>query len=118
VWPAWNQGCQIVCFQTKNPNLGKFWRALEWKMSIYFMAIWNMLRTFGKCYDHLVHFVLICYIFSRFWYHVPTKIWQPCMEPVWLDRKNFLQLVDFFLWAVFSKIAEESHIFGLLFSSD
>jgi hypothetical protein len=22
------QGCQMVCFQTKNPNLGKFWRAL------------------------------------------------------------------------------------------
>jgi hypothetical protein len=24
-----NQGCQMVCFQTKNPNLDKFWRALE-----------------------------------------------------------------------------------------
>jgi hypothetical protein len=23
------QGCQMVCFQTKNPNLGKFWKALE-----------------------------------------------------------------------------------------
>jgi hypothetical protein len=22
------QGCQMVCFQTMNPNLGKFWRAL------------------------------------------------------------------------------------------
>jgi hypothetical protein len=22
------QGCQMVCFQTKNPNLGKFWRVL------------------------------------------------------------------------------------------
>jgi hypothetical protein len=22
------QGCQMVCFQTKNPNLGKFWRIL------------------------------------------------------------------------------------------
>jgi hypothetical protein len=21
------QGCQMVSFQTKNPNLGKFWRA-------------------------------------------------------------------------------------------
>jgi hypothetical protein len=26
---AAEQGCQMVCFQTKNPNLGKFWRALE-----------------------------------------------------------------------------------------
>jgi hypothetical protein len=24
-----HQGCQMVCFQTKNPNLGKFWRASE-----------------------------------------------------------------------------------------
>jgi hypothetical protein len=33
------QGCQMVSFQTKNPNLVKFWRALEWKMSVYSMAI-------------------------------------------------------------------------------
>jgi hypothetical protein len=24
---AQHQGCQMVCFQTKNPKLGKFWRA-------------------------------------------------------------------------------------------
>jgi hypothetical protein len=41
------QGCQMVCFQTKNPNLGKFWMALEWKMLLYFMVIWNILRSFG-----------------------------------------------------------------------
>jgi hypothetical protein len=38
VWSL-SQGCQMVCFQTKNPNLGKFWRALDWKMLIYFMTI-------------------------------------------------------------------------------
>jgi hypothetical protein len=37
------QGCQMVYFQTKNPNLGKFWRALELKMLVYFMTIWNIL---------------------------------------------------------------------------
>jgi hypothetical protein len=26
-----SQGCQMVFFKTKNPNLGKFWRAWEWK---------------------------------------------------------------------------------------
>jgi hypothetical protein len=26
------QGCQMVCFQTKNTNLGKFWRALDWNI--------------------------------------------------------------------------------------
>jgi hypothetical protein len=31
------QGCQMVCFKTKNPNLGKFWRALELKMFVDFM---------------------------------------------------------------------------------
>jgi hypothetical protein len=25
---SFDQGCQMVSFQTKNPNLGKFWRAL------------------------------------------------------------------------------------------
>jgi hypothetical protein len=26
---AWCQGCQMVCFQTKNQSLGKFWRAMK-----------------------------------------------------------------------------------------
>jgi hypothetical protein len=29
----------------------------------YFLALWNILQTFGIFYDHLVHFVLIWYIF-------------------------------------------------------
>jgi hypothetical protein len=49
----------MVSFQNKNPNLGKFW-----KMFIYFMAIWDILQTFGTFYHHLVHFVFIWYIFS------------------------------------------------------
>jgi hypothetical protein len=27
---AMYQGCQMGCFHTKNPNLGKFWTAFEW----------------------------------------------------------------------------------------
>jgi hypothetical protein len=27
-----SQGCQMVYFQTKNPNLGKFLRALDWNI--------------------------------------------------------------------------------------
>jgi hypothetical protein len=49
------QDCQMVYFQTKNLSLGKFWRALDWKMLIYFMVIWNILRIFGISYDHLEH---------------------------------------------------------------
>jgi hypothetical protein len=44
----------MVCFQTKNPNLGKFCRALECKMLVYFMVIWNILGLFGIFYGHLV----------------------------------------------------------------
>jgi hypothetical protein len=29
--PALNQACQMVYLQTKNPDLGKIWMALEWK---------------------------------------------------------------------------------------
>jgi hypothetical protein len=56
----------MVYFPTKNPNLGKFWRALDWKMYIYFMSVCNILRTFGTFYDHLVHLVFIWYILSGF----------------------------------------------------
>jgi hypothetical protein len=48
------QGCQMVYFQAKNPNLGKFWRALEWKMLVYCMNIWNILRPFVIIYGHLI----------------------------------------------------------------
>jgi hypothetical protein len=41
------QGCQMVSFQTKNPNLGIFWRTLEWKMLLYILFIWNILRAIG-----------------------------------------------------------------------
>jgi hypothetical protein len=85
-----NQGCQMVYFQTKNPVLGKFWRALDWKMSIYFKDIWNILQTFGIFYNCLVHFVFIRYFF-RFWYHSPRKIWQS-----WAQRFNSSTIKMFF----------------------
>jgi hypothetical protein len=71
----------MVYFHTKNPNSGKFWSALDWKMLIYFTSISNILHTFGIFYDHLgstfcVHLVH----FFWFWYHVPRKIWQPCFK--------------------------------------
>jgi hypothetical protein len=49
------QDCQMVYFQTKKLNLGKFRRTLDCKMLIYFMVIWNILRTFGISFDRLVH---------------------------------------------------------------
>jgi hypothetical protein len=44
----------MVYFQTKNPSFGKIWRALEWKMLLDFMTIWNILWSFGMIYGLLV----------------------------------------------------------------
>jgi H+/Cl- antiporter ClcA len=75
------QGCQMVCFQTKDSNLVKFSRALDWKNGY-------ILWPFGIFYGHLGYFVFSWYIlcsfgtFFRFWYHGPIKIWQPfCHQP-------------------------------------
>jgi hypothetical protein len=50
----------MVYFQTKNPN---FWRALEWKMLVYFMTIWYILWQCGIIYGRLLLFLVIWYIF-------------------------------------------------------
>jgi hypothetical protein len=60
-----------LVFETKNSNLGKFWR----KMMVYFMDTWSVLRcymlwTFGIVRGNLVY----CF---PFWYFAPRKIWQP-----------------------------------------
>jgi hypothetical protein len=43
MWQRDDQGCQMVYFQTKNSNLGQFYRVLQWKMLVNVMAIWDML---------------------------------------------------------------------------
>jgi hypothetical protein len=53
-------------FQTKDPILGKFWRVLQWKMSVYLMAIWYISLPIGKVNGHLVHFVVIWNILWSF----------------------------------------------------
>jgi hypothetical protein len=53
------QGCRMVCFQTKNTNFDKLWRALEWKMLVYFMDSWYITWPFGIV-------VVIWYIFRSF----------------------------------------------------
>jgi hypothetical protein len=70
----------MVCFETKNSNLGKFWSALDWKMFQYFMAIWNILWRLGIFYDHLVHFEIIWYTFSGFGIMYQEKSGNPVVE--------------------------------------
>jgi hypothetical protein len=63
---AANQGCQMEYFKSKNPNLGNFWRVLQWTRMVYFMDIWSILQPFGILNGHLVYFVAVWYIFPRF----------------------------------------------------
>jgi hypothetical protein len=51
-------------FKPKNPNLGKIWRVLQWKMSVYFMSICFIIQPFGNFYGNLVYFMAVWYIFS------------------------------------------------------
>jgi hypothetical protein len=93
-----NRGCQMVVFKPKNPNLGKFWRTLEWKMLVYFMAIWSILWPFGLFCSHLVYFVAIWFIswllFSRFGMLYQNKSGNPADNDrtnVDIFRRNFLR---------------------------
>jgi hypothetical protein len=52
-------------------------------MFVYFMAIWNILRTLGVFYDPLVHFVFIWYIFSGFGIMCQEKSGNPDRERKW-----------------------------------
>jgi hypothetical protein len=72
---GWDQGCQMVCFQTKNPNSGRFRRALDWKMFIHYGHLEYLWRV-GVFYDHLTHFAFIWYIFTVL-VSCTKKIWQP-----------------------------------------
>jgi hypothetical protein len=62
------------------------------------MAIWNILQTFGICYDHLVHFVLIWYIFPGFGIMFQEKSGNPGLTRpspiVWLSLKPYNMYAD------------------------
>jgi hypothetical protein len=98
---CWNQGCQMVCFQTKNPNLGKFWRVLQWKIMVFFMDTWSIftafcyiLWTFGIVRGNLVYYF-------PFWYFVPRKIWQPWLELIFLNFKRSNSFAGRHHWQLF-----------------
>jgi hypothetical protein len=49
----------MVYFQTKNPNLGKFWRALKWSGTGNERFVYGHLIYF---FGYLVYFIAIGYI--------------------------------------------------------
>jgi hypothetical protein len=78
---AWFQCCQMVYFQTKNPDLGKFWKVLQWKTLVFFSIILSILRPNVVFYGHLLHLVVIWYIFSRFGMLYREKSGSPAWFP-------------------------------------
>jgi hypothetical protein len=59
----------MVYFQTKNPNLGKVWRVLQWNELVYFMVIWSILHLFGIFYAWSISIVYGLFgVFFPFWY--------------------------------------------------
>jgi hypothetical protein len=54
---------------------------------VFFTAICSLVRAFGVCYGNLLYF-------SRFWYFVPRKIWQPCTTPARAEPKARLNLLS------------------------
>jgi hypothetical protein len=57
----------------KNPDVGIFWKALEWKIFdgllayyIHFAVIWHTMSSFGIFCCHLVYYVVIWYIMLSF----------------------------------------------------
>jgi hypothetical protein len=77
-----DQGCQMVYFHTKNPNLDIFWRALP------------RMENVGICYDHYIGIVLGDFLYVFYGHYIsiicghlvyficfgmfgPRKIWHP-----------------------------------------
>jgi hypothetical protein len=75
-----DQGCQMVYFQTKHSHWGKFWSGLDWIILKYFMSICNLLRTLGIFNDHFVHFVFIWYILSGIGIMYQEKSGNPALD--------------------------------------
>jgi hypothetical protein len=73
---------------------------LEWKMSIYFVTIRNILRPFGIVCGHLVYV-------SRFGMFGPRKIWQPWSAPrfPWDFSSVLLRALVFFDGLWFASVA-------------
>jgi hypothetical protein len=68
----------MVCFQTKNPNLGKFLKRLA-------------MEDVGIFYGHLVHFTVFCYILLTFGIVCGNLVIFPVL--VFCTKKNLATLV-------------------------
>jgi hypothetical protein len=73
----------MVYFETRNPNLGNFWSALDLKMLAYFIPSGIFYGHLGYCiHGHLVHLMFIWYIFSGFGIMYQDKSGNPGVHAV------------------------------------
>jgi hypothetical protein len=89
----------MACFQTKNPNFGKFWRVLQWEILVYFIAVWSILLPLGIFCGRLVYFTVIWSILLSFVYftycHLVyfTVIWS-----ILLSFGTYFMAICYILW--------------------
>jgi hypothetical protein len=84
----------MAYFQSKNPNLGKFWRALQWNMLVYLMASLYFYQICIVC-GHLVDYMVVWYIFPRFGMMYQEKSGNPDMSRKKDLSKIFLTFFKF-----------------------
>jgi hypothetical protein len=60
------QGCQMFHLRTKNYNSRIFWKALEWKLLVYFMAI-GMFMAIGIFYGQTLVCSWLLVYFTAIW---------------------------------------------------
>jgi hypothetical protein len=56
----------MVYFKTKYPSLGKFWRALEWKITVHFMAFLEYISAILYILGPLGNLMVSWYTFPHF----------------------------------------------------
>jgi hypothetical protein len=100
----------MVSFQTENPNLGIFLRTLEWKMFIYLLVIWNILRTLGIFLGILVILVIVIWhIFPLFGILHQEKSGNPALVPAIGGKKKILISLSVFPSFFFSSSSLYRH---------
>jgi hypothetical protein len=90
--PGWgaNQGCQMVCFQTKNPKLGNFGGPWNEKVGIFYGRL-EYITAFFIFYRHLaIYIVAVWYSFPRFGILNKEKSGNPGANPGSFDLFYFL----------------------------
>jgi hypothetical protein len=92
----------MVCFQTKNPNLGQFWRVLKWRILEHFRTILSILRPLEIFYGQFVYICGHLVYFPRFGILYQEKSGNPAWDgfciiyprTVWMKYSTFFYVLQ------------------------